>query len=231
MTGSPLRGVGRDRRMAEVLSPLPVRFKTGDTTRWTVMDRGKDIQTQLLLGTGPARPACGPVSRELAAEMKGLWLKGEPADALTVLSRYPKFKSDKDLLLDLAYEEYLLRRQTPQPPDPEEFCARFPALKGPLRRRIDAARQLAPTTVLPAELPPERWPEAQDSFLGFTLLRELGRGAFARVYLATEPALGHRRVAVKVSRQGGPEARTLGRISHPNIVPVHSVQEEPSTGL
>src|SRR5262249_15411493 len=53
---------------------------------------------------------------------------------------------------------------------------------------------------------------------------------FARVFLATEPALGHRPVAVKISRRGGAEARTLGRLSHPNIVPVHSVVQDPVSG-
>ena len=65
----------------------------------------------------------------------------------------------------------------------------------------------------------------------FGLKYELGRGAFARVFLAAEPALGNRQVAVKVSLQGHAEAETLGQLDHPNIVPVHSVQQEPRSGL
>ena len=46
-------------------------------------------------------------------------------------------------------------------------------------------------------LPPEAWPQTGDTFLGFHLEQELGRGGFARVFLATEPALGNRAVAVR----------------------------------
>ncbi len=49
--------------------------------------------------------------------------------------------------------------------------------------------------------------------------------------MATEPALGNRLVAVKVSLKGAAEAKTLGRLNHPHIVPVHSVQEDQATGL
>ena len=67
--------------------------------------------------------------------------------------------------------------------------------------------------------------------LGFQLLRELGRGGFARVFLAAEPALGNRLVVVKVSDNGSAEADTLGRLGHANIVPVYSVKEDPGSGL
>ena len=60
---------------------------------------------------------------------------------------------------------------------------------------------------------------------------ELGRGAFARVFLAEEMNLGRRLVALKVSRAEGDEPRILARLQHAHIVPVHSVQDEPATGL
>src|SRR5262249_15462451 len=67
--------------------------------------------------------------------------------------------------------------------------------------------------------------------MGFSLLRELGRGTFACVYLAAEPALGNRLVAVKVSQHGTAEAEILGRLTHRNIVPIHSVKKDPLTGF
>ncbi len=45
-----------------------------------------------------------------------------------------------------------------------------------------------------------------------------------------ETALGNRVVVVKVSRFGASEALTLGRLGHPNIVPVFSVSKDPETG-
>ncbi len=59
----------------------------------------------------------------------------------------------------------------------------------------------------------------------------MGRGAFGRVFEATEQALGGRPVVLKVVVQGRQEAEKLARLRHPNIVPVHSVCQEDMTGL
>lgn len=134
-------------------------------------------------------------------------------------------------VIDRAYEEYCRRLENGTPPDPDEFCDQFQTCKVSLRRLIEAQQYLEENSFLLAEGPPFRWPEPGESFLGFNLIRELGRGAFARVFLAVEPALGNRQVAVKVSLQGNTEAETLGRISHPNIVPVHSVHGDKESRL
>ncbi|MEZ5332346.1 MAG: serine/threonine-protein kinase [Thermoanaerobaculia bacterium] len=74
----------------------------------------------------------------------------------------------------------------------------------------------------------------------FEVLRLIGRGAMGAVYLARDPVIG-RRIALKTVRldalQDQPdhhvrpdvvvEARTAGILSHPNIVSVYDVIEEP----
>jgi serine/threonine protein kinase/Tfp pilus assembly protein PilF len=139
--------------------------------------------------------------------------------------------------LDHAYEDYCRCRDAGEPIDPEAFCARFPRYRSSLRRLIDldqfvgghAASALAgPAAARPGEIP---WPHPGQHFGDFTLLRELGRGSFARVYLATEAPTGDRPVAVKLSREDGGEARTQGRLTHDNIVGVHSARSDPATGL
>jgi eukaryotic-like serine/threonine-protein kinase len=169
--------------------------------------------------------------RGLLSAIKSMWRRGDPVDARAALSRNPKLKAEKSVVLDLAYEEYCLRDEAGQPPDPDEFCERFPTYKASLRRLIEAHRLLEDNSYLLAGGQPVRWPEPGETFLGYRLVSELGRGAFARVFLATEPALGNRQVAIKVSLQGASEAETLGRLNHPNIVPVHSVREEQGSGL
>jgi serine/threonine protein kinase/tetratricopeptide (TPR) repeat protein len=74
-------------------------------------------------------------------------------------------------------------------------------------------------------------PGVGDVLAGFRILQELGRGAFARVYLAEEIRLGGRLVAIKVSRAEGDEPRILARLQHTNIVPVHSSCDDPESGL
>ncbi len=113
---------------------------------------------------------------------------------------------------ELAEKATVLRADRP------EGTARVPA-NAPVRRSTSGP----PTAgVLPG---------VGDVLAGFRILRELGRGAFARVYLAEELHLGRRSVAIKVSRAEGDEPRILARLQHANIVPVHSVCDDPETGL
>ena len=78
---------------------------------------------------------------------------------------------------------------------------------------------------------PGSLPRPGDELAGFRIVLELGRGAFARVYLAEEVHLGRRPVAIKVSRPEGDEPQILARLQHTHIVPVHSVCDDPESGL
>ncbi len=133
-------------------------------------------------------------------------------------------------LLDWAYKEYARRREAGEAVDRNSFCRAFPTIENQLQELISVHRIVhedphafdAPTIV---------WPVPGETFLGFRLERELGRGSFSRVFLATEPALGNRRVVVKVSTLGAAEAQTLGRLAHPHIVPVFSVRADETARL
>jgi eukaryotic-like serine/threonine-protein kinase len=72
----------------------------------------------------------------------------------------------------------------------------------------------------------ERLPE----FSGFQVLRLLGKGAFASVYLAREIDLD-RMVALKVSTIEGSEARTMASLEHAHIVQVFSETLDRQSGV
>jgi serine/threonine protein kinase/tetratricopeptide (TPR) repeat protein len=139
--------------------------------------------------------------------------------------------ADKSVCLDRAHDEYCRLRAAGEAPELDRSCARYPAFKTSLRRLLEAHQFLEEAPELLAQYGTVEWPEAGGQFLGFNLLAELGRGGLARVFLASQPELGGRPVAVKVSLRGAAEAETLGRLVHPNIVAVHSVEEDPFTGL
>jgi serine/threonine protein kinase/Tfp pilus assembly protein PilF len=80
--------------------------------------------------------------------------------------------------------------------------------------------------------PGDRRPAAVgDQLFGFRLHHELGHGAFARVFLATQADLAGRPVVVKISGIAGDEPQTLAQLQHTHIVPIHSVHEDKSKGL
>src|SRR5438128_1300430 len=74
-------------------------------------------------------------------------------------------------------------------------------------------------------------PTAGEELFGFRLCRELGRGAFACVFLAEQSDLAGRPVVLKVSGIKGNEPQMLAQLQHTHIVPIHSVHEDPQAGL
>ena len=139
--------------------------------------------------------------------------------------------STKSVLLDRAYQDFCQRRDGGERLDPDWYCAQFPSMKSRLERLLQAHLFLEENSALLAEAPEIHWPEIGELFLDYQLKMELGKGAFARVFLATETRIGNRLVAVKIALHGAFEADVLGRIKHPNIVPIHSVHEDIATGL
>jgi eukaryotic-like serine/threonine-protein kinase len=153
--------------------------------------------------------------------------------------------------IDLAYQEYCRRVDAGEKIDPVDFCGReFPALTedllkvialrafisgmGPFSPSMLNGTGASATVIQSGEGKATiAWPELNAKFLGFTLVAELGRGSFARVYLAREAHLGDRLVVVKASswELGSHEAQTLGKLAHPNIVPVYSIKKDVASGL
>jgi serine/threonine protein kinase/Flp pilus assembly protein TadD len=74
-----------------------------------------------------------------------------------------------------------------------------------------------------SEQGPPAFPLCGDTFLGFRLVAELGRGAFGRVYLARQDDLAQRLVALKVSADAQAESHNLAQLQHTHIVPIHSI--------
>jgi serine/threonine protein kinase/Tfp pilus assembly protein PilF len=152
-----------------------------------------------------------------------------PLDAHSVLAAHPELRDAPSALVDLAYEEYCQRADAGQPADAQEFAARFPECRTSLLRLLDLHKLLEHNPDLLQG--PAGWPAEGEVFLGYELLEELGQGAFSRVFLARERALGNRAVVVKITRHGGAEAQALGMMAHDHIVPVYSVKEDAASGL
>ena len=149
----------------------------------------------------------------------------------SVLASHPGLENHRTVVLNLAYEEYRLRLKAGESLDAREFSRRFPSLERSLHFFILVNSRADDNPDLAGLQGAAPWPEPGCRFLGFDLISELGRGAMGQVFLASERALGERRVALKVALQGGYEAEILGRLRHVNIVPVYSIQEDDATGL
>lgn len=148
---------------------------------------------------------------------------------------------DKSALLAFAYAEYHRRLALGQAPAISQWAAQFPICRSSLRQVLQVEQFTAGCLDHHSFLDPRapssssdesiHWPFENGQRGDFTIVRELARGAFARVYLATEASTGGRLVVLKCSLHGDAEARTLGRLAHPNIVPILSARIDDESGL
>lgn len=133
----------------------------------------------------------------------------------------------REILLELLRVELELSRRRGRPKTARELAATFASAEDfhsvfdvleAEQSRLDAADGAVC-------LREPSWPAVGEVVEGYTLLDELGRGAFARVFLARQSDLANRHVAVKISRRRTAEPQRMARLQHENIVPIFSLIE------
>src|SRR5262249_8000782 len=91
----------------------------------------------------------------------------------------------------------------------------------PEEKRIEAAeraRRAKPRSSV-------TFPRLDEEWQGVKLIDGLGRGTFGRVYLARQPELADRLVALKISTDLTGEPQKLAQLQHTNIMPVYSTHQ------
>jgi hypothetical protein len=185
-----------------------------------------------------------PSLEELRSDLERRWRAGERRLVEEYLECWPQLCSQTETLIDLIYNEFILRRQVGETPQVEEYLQRFSGLADSLRRQFaladdPAARHPGTDSQLPVTMP-ERTavpsPEPATVLAGrYELIRRLGRGGMGVVYLARDRLL-NREVALKMIRSGDlaaaeererfqREARALARVSHRHLVTVFDCGE------
>ncbi|MBL8811840.1 MAG: protein kinase [Planctomycetaceae bacterium] len=161
--------------------------------------------------------------------------------------RFPGVFARPQNLSQIAFEEFRVRRQRGEDVDRREYAARYRIdttnwpVVAPLPNRVarndssvslrhenstEAAiargrRLLLPSLAEIADDQLKAWLE--EAFPEFELVEELGKGAFGRVFLASQRTLASRYVVIKVTSDTTSEPERLARLQHSNIVPVYSV--------
>jgi eukaryotic-like serine/threonine-protein kinase len=229
------------RTWEEASSPAAVRLARKYEQAWRdseLVGRQPDLR-EFLDHAGAAVDGPGARLAILRADMTLRWDAGEKVEAQWYLNRYHDL--GEDTIVALVYEEFCLREEDHESPDRADFLYRYSQVSTALERVLEihelVGSATAPTThsfssstggTVAAD---RTFPEAGQTIADFVLVEELGRGAFARVFLAKERELADRPVALKVSRRGSREPQTLARLQHTHIVPVHSHRIDAASGL
>jgi serine/threonine protein kinase len=156
----------------------------------------------------------------------------------------PGLAGDPEAVLDLVYQERLLRSERGEEPRLEEYLDRFPHLARQLQVQFELDRAFQQDHLwnltrpgVPAHGLGPAGSSAQESSSppGYEILKELGRGGMGIAYQAWQIGL-KRLVALKMIQSGAlsgsierarfrTEAAAIGRLQHPNIVQVFEVGE------
>ncbi len=161
-----------------------------------------------------------PLGQRAARELRERWRRGEPVRAEAVLERYPELRDQPDKALDVIYEEYLQRTADGDPHAEEDLLRRFAPWEQALRMLLECDRLLRPVDSR------SDYPAVGDRLGEFSLLSELGQGAYGRVFVASQSGLADRLVVLKLTPLEGVEHLSLARLQHTNIVPVYSVVDD-----
>jgi serine/threonine protein kinase len=167
-------------------------------------------------------------------EFTAAWERGESPVAEDYLRRLDP--ADVQGAVDLIYREYCLFEADGCIPDPDSYVGRFPVYGEILRRLFQVHGACSPSLLgrllgpPPASDPGSQaeagpgpsLPNVGDSIGPYLLRRELGRGSFARVFLAEQADLANRLVVIKVAARTTQEPWLLARARHAHIVEILS---------
>lgn len=153
-------------------------------------------------------------------------------------AQFPELFDDLELLSQVAFEEYRLRRLAGESVHPADYAAQYgisilnwSTLLSEVRPIVERGSSSIAMNSPGREhgsrehAAASSFPEVGTKLLGFELWSELGRGAFSRVYLARQGDLANRHVVLKVSSESFAEADKLAQLQHAHIVPIYSVHQ------
>jgi WD40 repeat protein len=166
---------------------------------------------------------------EVLVRQRESWERRQPIRVPELLDLHPALRTSPDAILDLIYNEIVLREECGEVPTQEEYTTLFPDLAEEIRLQFEVDDALSnPPSTLQFVPPPDRTGAAPVP--GYEVLGELGRGAMGVVYRVRQ--LGPNRiVALKVLHPGVPlarvrtEAQAAARLQHPHIVQIFEVKE------
>jgi serine/threonine protein kinase/tetratricopeptide (TPR) repeat protein len=204
----------------------------GSRPSWDAAPRSSRLSERSRSWTG------GPFDLDESAiidEFTECWDRGESPRIEDFLSRIPP--ESPGLAVELIYRRFCLEEADGSAPDSAAYLDRFAEYREPLSRlfrlhdavsgsQVEHWARLDDSTTRddPFAFEPEL-PAAGDQIGPFLLRRELGEGAFARVFLAEQTDLDDRQVVIKVSSRPSREPWLLARARHPHIVEIISQYE------
>src|SRR5438874_5815175 len=126
------------------------------------------------------------LKRELLDELRASWERGAPVGPEELLERWPGEPRDDPDVASLLFEDYMQRAGRGEEALLDDYERRFPGHKESLAGLLNHQDLLRSLGASGRSVPSLRLPDVGNDLFGFRLCRELGRGAFAHVFLAEQ---------------------------------------------
>jgi serine/threonine protein kinase len=179
----------------------------------------------------PAEPAALRrlvLTELIKVDLEYRWLHRKlPRPLEEYLTEFPELRSG-GVPCDLVYEEFHIRKQAGDAVEQQQYRERFADQATEVERLLGV--EASQTTTLLCNRRQVDQLDVGDRLDDFDLLVQLGKGAFASVFLARQRSM-QRLVALKVSSDRGDEPQTLAQLDHPHIVRVHDQRILQERGL
>lgn len=177
----------------------------------------------------------------LLDQQKQSWLRGDRPSIESLLGN-SSLPPNSDALLDLLYNEIVVREELGESPSLDEYIERYPELSEDLRLHFDVHKALQ-EEMLGETLRLDNVDsvpnvnsdsdESPSTLADYEIIGELGRGGMGVVYKARHRRL-KRLVALKMFEPGRipsrreltrfqSEAETVARLQHPNIIQIFEI--------
>ena len=163
------------------------------------------------------------------SEFTSAWEQGQAPSIGAYLDRLDP--TDSRGAVELIYRDYCLAAAAGRKPDSTQYVCRFPRYAESLERLLGLHEACSPSLLdqlVESVGGDQDLPCAGDTVGPYFLRRELGRGSFARVFLAEQINLEDRLVVVKVATRPTREPWLLARVRHTHIVEIvsHALVED-----
>src|SRR3954463_1902605 len=122
------------------------------------------------------------------------WQRGDPVSVEAVLARYAHLAADDNAVLDLIYNEVVLREEAGEKPALGDYVHRFPRLEANLKVQFEVDQALTIDVASPPAADGNGLADTQphkqllqpppDWLHGLELIEEVGRGAMGTVWRA-----------------------------------------------
>ncbi len=96
--------------------------------------------------------------RDLVSRAKAQWQREQTPDAVAFLNSHASMRGNRALILELAYEEYCIRRDNGETLDVATFCDRFPSISRVLHRQIQVDEYIRSHPSIVGEQVAVDWP-------------------------------------------------------------------------